>query len=126
MAVAERYEGLEPTTANLKRILGDDGMRALTRAFGGRRLYVPRAPGASHPITVALGADAAAHLAGAFRGEDIDVPMLPETKAEIRRLDGLGWTRSRIARELGITERWVYMTLSNPEVSPPKHPDLFS
>lgn len=111
----EPIEGLEATTDNMRRILGDDGLDRLAEAFGGRRLYVPAAPGPHHPITVAIGADLARKLGEAFHGVDIDIPMLPRTRAEIRRLDALGWTRTRIARELRITERWVYKVLSAEE-----------
>jgi len=119
----ERYEGLEATAGNLRRLLGDEGARLLAEAFGGRRLYVPRSPGPHHPITVAIGEDRAGRLAGAFHGVGIDVPMLPAKKAEIRRLDRLGWTRSAIARELRVTERWVYKTLQESEAVP--QPSLF-
>jgi DNA-binding NarL/FixJ family response regulator len=125
LSVAEHYEGLEATAANLRRILGDEGARRLAAAFGGRRLYVPRAPGAHHPITVALGQGAADRLAGAFHGVGIDVPMLPEAKAEIRRLAAAGATRAAIARQLKITERWVYKTLAEPESRPSRQASFF-
>jgi DNA-binding NarL/FixJ family response regulator len=125
MGVVERYEGLEATAANLRRLLGEEGARRLVDAFGGRRLYVPKCPGAHHPITVAVGQDAADQLAAAFHGVAIDVPMLPETRTEIRRLDAEGLTRAAIARKLGVTERWVYMALAAPDKSDSRTPDLF-
>jgi hypothetical protein len=125
MAVVERYEGLEATADNLRRLLGDDAARALSQACGGRRLYVPKSPGPNHPITVILGQDKADQLAGAFHGVGIDVPMMPETQAQIRKLDALGWTRAAIAREVRVTERWVYKTLSRPENSETPQGRLF-
>lgn len=123
--MAEQFEGLEATAANLKRILGDDGARALAAAFGGHRLYIPRSPGAHHPITVALGQARADRLAGAFHGVGIDVPMLPAARAEIRRLAASGATRAAIARQLKVTERWVYKTLAEPESPPSRQVSLF-
>jgi DNA-binding NarL/FixJ family response regulator len=114
------FDGLRATAANLKRLLGDDGARALADAFGGRRLYVPKEPGPHHPLTVVIGPESAAALASAFHGMTLDIPMLPATRAEILRLDALGWTRRAIARELKVTERWVYKTLSQAPTSPPR------
>jgi hypothetical protein len=125
MALVERYEGLEPTAENFKRILGDAGARALAEAFGGLRLYVPRQPGAHHPITVALGHEGAAQLAAAFGSDQIDIPMLPNKQAEIRRLAGEGLTRREIAVKVRCTQRWVYKTLEDGETSPPAQGDMF-
>ncbi len=121
----EYFEGLEATAENFRRLLGPDGARKLAEAFGGRRLYVPRNPGEHHPITVALGQSAADRLAGAFHGVGIDIPMLAERKAEIRRLDALGWTRAAIAKEVKVTERWVYKTLAEGPSSPSRQAGLF-
>ncbi len=120
----EEIEGLEATGANFKRLLGEEGARALASAFGGRRLYVPKAPGPHHPITVVLGKDGAERLAAAFHGVGIDIPMLPAAQAEIRRLAAAGWKRAAIARELKVTERWVYKTLSEAPSSPPRQASL--
>jgi DNA-binding transcriptional regulator LsrR (DeoR family) len=118
-------EGMEATAANLMRLLGEDKARGLAEAFGGRRLYVPRQPGPHHPITVAIGQEAAERLAAAFHGVGIDVPVMPATRTEIRRLDAEGLTRADIARRLKITERWVYKTLAEAPSSPPRQGRLF-
>jgi len=121
----DSFEGMEATGANFKRLLGEEGARALASAFGGHRLYIPKAPGAHHPITVALGHKRAQRLAAAFCGSGIDIPMLPRVKAEIRRLGALGLTRAAIARELKVTERWVYKTLAEPASTAAPQPSLF-
>lgn len=123
--VVERYEGLEASTANIRRLIGDDAAGRLSRAFGGRRLYVPRSPGEHHPISAAIGHAAAAKLAGAFHGVSIDIPMAPDKQARILQLDGQGWTRAAIAREVGCTERWVYMTLEKKNLEPSAQGRLF-
>jgi hypothetical protein len=121
----EQFEGLEATTANFRRLLGDEGARLLAEAFGGRRLYIPRAPGEHHPITVALGQHRADQLAGAFHGVGIDIPMLAEKRSEIVRLDSIGMTRAGIAKELRCTERWVYKVLAEGPSSTPRQARLF-
>lgn len=121
-----RDEGLGATTEALKELLGEEGARKLAQAFGGRRLYVPVSPGAHHPITVAIGQELADKLADRFCHARFDMPMLPATRDEIRRLAKLdGWTRRRIARELRCTERWVYKVLSAEEDSTPRQGRLF-
>ncbi|HUO23681.1 MAG TPA: helix-turn-helix domain-containing protein [Caulobacteraceae bacterium] len=122
---AEYYEGLEATVSNLRRLLGNDAFHRLTEAFGGRRLYIRARPGPNHPITVAIGQEAAEQLAGAFHGVDIDVPMSPQRRAEILRLDRAGKTRAETARILKITERWVYKVLEEGEKTSSSQPDLF-
>ena len=96
----------------LETVIGEDAARRLAEAFGGRRLYVPKSPAADHRITKAIGADAARALAAEFGGSaPLDVPMLSARKARIVELDGLGWSRARIAGDVGVTERWVYQVL---------------
>lgn len=121
----EYFEGLEVTAANLRLLLGEAGAKDLARELGGRRIYVPHKPGDHHPITVAVGRRNADRLAGAYHGTAIDIPMMPDTCTEIRRLDAQGWTRAAIARKLKVTERWVYMALRNGPSSPPTQGGLF-
>lgn len=115
---------MEATAGNLTRLLGAEGARAMAQAFGGRRLYVPKNPGPHHPITVVVGPERAARLAAAFHGVGIDIPMLPATQGEIRRLAAMQWTRRAIAAELQITERWVYKTLAEAPASPSRQGTL--
>jgi alkanesulfonate monooxygenase SsuD/methylene tetrahydromethanopterin reductase-like flavin-dependent oxidoreductase (luciferase family) len=123
--IVERYEGLEVTTDNLRRLLGEDAARALSAHFGGSRVYVPKSPGEHHPISVAIGQDAAAQLAGAFHGNTITIPIAPEKQAEIHRLGAEGKTRREIAAEVRCTERWVYKTLETAKKSKPPPRGLF-
>jgi DNA-binding transcriptional regulator LsrR (DeoR family) len=98
----------------METVIGEEAARRLAEAFGGRRLYIPKAPGEQHPITVAIGAAAAKVLAAEFGGSaPIDVPMLSTRRARIVELDGLGWSRAKIAREVGVTERRVYSALAS-------------
>ena len=58
------------------QLVGPDAAVRLTKALGGRRIYVPRSPGAAHPITAAVGLEAAMALAARFGGEQLEVPLM--------------------------------------------------
>lgn len=122
----EYYDGLEATIDNLARLIGEDGLRDLVAVFGGRELYIPRAPGEHHPISVAVGQARAEQLAGAFHGVKISVPMRPDTAREIRQLAAEGLTRRAIAAKVRVTERWVYKVLEeSDQQEPARQPGLF-
>lgn len=118
-------EDARTLSETLVALLGEEGARQLADAFGGRRLSVPKTPGAAHPITVAIGQENAARLASAYHGHGIDVPMLPDRRRRIVELDAEGWSRSRIAREIGATERWVYRVLAEDRGEQASQPGLF-
>jgi hypothetical protein len=110
--------------------LGPETARKLADVFGGRRLYVPKAMGEHHPIVQTIGPQAAAVLAEHFGGAaGIDVPMLAERRARILELDAAGWSRARIARDVGCTERRVYQVLEQArrvaDRPPPRQGSLF-
>lgn len=109
-------------TETLVALLGEDGARKLAEAFGGRRLSVPRQPGAAHPITVAIGPEGAAKLASTYHGHGIDVPMLHARRERISELDRAGLSRSEIARKVRVTERRVYQVLAEERDGEPELP----
>lgn len=120
----EDYEGREASADNIRRLIGVNGAQMLSAALGGHRVYVPRAPGAHHCLTVAVGQECANKLAAAFHGDEIDIPMSPARQREIRRLNAEGKTRRQIATLVGCSERWVYKTLEDGEKSPDPQPRL--
>lgn len=92
--------------------LGEDKARVLAKAFGGRRLYVPRKIQAAHPIALALGHPAAEDLLGLFAGKTIDVPLGPESAsarnaAAILDMAARGARTHEIADALSICARTV-------------------
>lgn len=88
--------------------IGDDAASMLSDALGGRRVYIPRNPGPNHPITVAIGANAARALAADHSGRYVDVRLSPDRRARILELSAQKLQVSRIAQMLRCTERHVY------------------
>lgn len=123
MAAARR---LEPTIMEeLTEVLGAGAVAQLIADFGGREIYVPKAPGPAHPLSVSIGHVATAQLVAAgFAGVNLKLP-LPRDKA--RRILGLNESGKRprdIAREVRCTERWVYRVIADAKLPPP--PSLFT
>jgi DNA-binding NarL/FixJ family response regulator len=109
----------------LEPVIGPAAARELMDAFAGRRLHIPRAPGAHHPITAAIGPEAAAQLAEAFHGTAIEFPVSSAKRRRVLELARQGLTNGRIAREVWLTERRVRQIRSGarglPEPPQPQH-----
>ena len=75
----------------LAETIGDAAATRLLRAYGGRRLYVPRDPPRDHPIALTIGADAARRLADDWGGQRIELPDSSVAELHLRN--------SRIIRE---------------------------
>jgi hypothetical protein len=109
----------------IAEVIGEEAALRLARAFGGIELYVPAKVGHNHPITVAIGAEAAATLVEHYHGTEISIARTGERHHRVRALASTGrLTKKAIARETGYTERWVYKLLSDDEEG--EQPDLFS
>ena len=97
------------------RSIGDDAADKLIADFGGRRLYIPVAPGPGDLITRSIGLTAALAMARVFGGDRL---LIPVTSANVRRRMRILTMRadhvsiSRIAQELRCTERYVYKVLA--------------
>ena len=95
--------------------IGGDAADKLIADFGGRRLYIPRAPARGDLITRSIGLLAALTMARVFGGDRI---LIPATCSHARRRARIVMLReehvsiSRIARELRCTERYVYKVLA--------------
>ena len=95
--------------------IGGDAADKLIADFGGRRLYIPRAPARGDLITRSIGMLAALTMARVFGGDRI---LVPATCNHARRRVRIVTMRaehvsiSRIARELRCTERYVYKVLA--------------
>jgi Homeodomain-like domain len=99
----------------IARSIGDDATDKLIEDFGGRRLYVPRAPGPGDQLTASIGLAAALGLARTFGGDRLMIPLSGSN--ERRRIRILAMRSdnisvSRIARSLRCTERYVYKVLA--------------
>ncbi len=104
--------------------IGADAAMKLSAKFGGRRLYIPKQIPANDAIAVVIGAAAAADLARYFHGTSITFPARPGKRDLVLTLAAKGTlTNSRIAEEVGVSERMVYRILA--EEADRRQPDLF-
>lgn len=108
----------EQLTQDLIAMLGDDGFVALTEAFGGRRLYVPRTIGSDHEIAAALGEKEASKLSGYYAGAQLRIPLARELRARHYRASGL--SNGKIATKLGMTEGGVEKMFARMDSPPEK------
>lgn len=102
--------------AVVAKAAGLPAAKALAQAYGGRRLFVPKQAKKKHAIAAAVGHDGMSALVDAFGGERIDVPLWTfsgiktfiagQRRAIIARTQD-GESQSKIARDLGCTERAV-------------------
>lgn len=107
----------------LAAVIGHDHARKLAHDFAGRSIYVPRDPGAAHPIAASIGEKPARQLAECYHGTRLDFPMRRSTIARILTLRSAGRPIRSIAGEVGVTERWVYRVLD--ERAAERSADLF-
>ena len=66
-----------------------------------------RTPGADHPVSVAIGVEAAARLGEYYHGVRIEFPVSATKRRLVLDLKAAGWQNRRIAQRLMMTERWV-------------------
>lgn len=107
--------------AHLSAHLPPAPLLGLIRAFGGTRLYIPKAP-ASGPLVDAVGWDGARALARWRGGEEITVPIARHWQIRVLRAEGRSY--SDIARELRISEDAVWRNLRAARLTL-RQPDLF-
>ncbi|MGZ8362465.1 MAG: hypothetical protein ACXW3D_01280 [Caulobacteraceae bacterium] len=105
-------------------MLTEHACEALLRDFGGRRVYVPRDPGAAHPLSVSLGIDAARLLAREMSGEYVDIPVAPARRAQIIDLDRKGFGPAEIQRRVKCSRRLVFKVLAEAKAAKPEEPRL--
>lgn len=91
----------------LVELIGGDGAYRLLAAFAGRRIYVPRAAAAGHPLARALGGEKAAILCEYFHGTEIDLPVTTARRQRIIDLKRQGRSNGEIATLLLVSERHV-------------------
>ena len=99
----------------LAELLGEQGLAALSKARGGRRIHVPRRIRPGHWLAELLGPEAAGRLAFRFGGCRIDVPLRPppaSRDARIRELRAAGESIAAIAAQTGLSIRQVHRILS--------------
>jgi AraC-like DNA-binding protein len=101
--------------AQVARVIGSSAADKLIVHFGGRRLYIPMVPARGKQIPRSIGMRAATAMARAFGRERILIPATCDQARRRARIFAMRANRisvSRIARELGCTERYVYKVLA--------------
>lgn len=113
--------------ADIARVVGPRNAVALAEAVGGVETYIPKYPGADHPLTLILGAEAAKALAEVYGGLELVIPrgvFRNLKKAAI--MDATG-SRRQVALALGVTERYVRKVANATKPADDgKQPDLFN
>ncbi len=94
-------------------LIGEQPAMRLMQYWGGIRLHIPVNINHSHIIARRIGIQAATILADEFGGTQIPIPLgfsarIKARNADIKRRYNEGESAARIARDYGITERWVY------------------
>ncbi|MGD0672814.1 MAG: helix-turn-helix domain-containing protein [Candidatus Binatus sp.] len=95
--------------------IGADAADKLIADFGGRRLYIPVAPGPGDLITRSIGLSAAMEMARVFGGDRLLIPVTTDharRRVQIVAMRADHVSISRIAHELRCTERYVYKVLA--------------
>lgn len=101
----------------IRRRCGDEAALRLADRLGGLRIYVPRSPGPEHRLRVAVGDAVTEALVAIAGGGEISIPraramLFEERAARIVRLAAEGRPNQEIAREVGVTPRWVRQVLA--------------
>jgi hypothetical protein len=109
-----RLDPNAPAVENIARVIGAGATSRLISTFGGGRVYIAKKPGPSDPVSRVIGGAAAEMLGAIFGGERLWFPNDAGhlTRRRISLLRRRGSSISRIARELSLSERYVYKVLA--------------
>lgn len=87
------------------KVGGVEAVRALAKAYGGKRTWIPKKAGDHHPLVVAAGRKAANAIMRHYGGEQV---QFPKGKAALTRLiiaEMADLSANKIAAALGVTYR---------------------
>ncbi|NBB17025.1 helix-turn-helix domain-containing protein [Caulobacter sp. SLTY] len=98
----------EGAWATAAEVLDAEALDLLSRDFGGRRIYIPRALGEDHPLVVSIGLDAARLLVEALAGEELEPPLTGGKRLRILEALDRGEKPEQIARALGVSRSWIF------------------
>ena len=103
-----------PAIENVAKVIGAGAAARLIARFGGRRVYIAKRPGADDALARLIGYPAAVKLGAIFGGERMWLPNDAghATRTRVAQLRRSGISVSRIAGELGLSERHVYKVLA--------------
>jgi len=114
MRLRRRLDPNAPAVENIARVIGAGATARLISTFGGGRVYIAKNPGPSDAVARVIGDEAAGILGAIFGGERIWLPNDAGhvTRRRISLMRRRGSSISRIARELRLSERYVYKVLA--------------
>lgn len=120
LSLRERFGYLPASLVMVLESAGEQAMLDLVRTLGGKRLALGRRPGRHHPLTLAVGLDAAQTIQQTFSNHHIpfiDVPVMAHAQLQakqnaIKSMRRKGATIAQIAKTYAMTERGVYLALS--------------
>jgi hypothetical protein len=109
-----RLDPNAPPIDNIARVIGAGATARLISTFGGGRVYIAKNPRPEDVLVRVIGGEAAEMLGAIFGGERI---WFPNGAGHLRRrrislMRRRGSSISRIARELRLSERYVYKVLA--------------
>jgi Mor transcription activator family len=109
-----RLDRNAPAVDNIARVIGAGATARLISTFGGGRVYIAKNPGPTDAVARVIGDEAAGMLGAIFGGERIWFPNDAGhlTRRRISLMRGRESSVSRIARELRLSERYVYKVLA--------------
>lgn len=102
----------------LVELMGHQHAIELLRAFGGRRINIPKSIEQDHPLAFTVGLESARKLSGRYGGGDVDLPAERNFLIDLRNgaiLDGFkqGRTILWLADTYGVSRRQVTCILDN-------------
>jgi hypothetical protein len=109
-----RLDPNAPAIENIARVIGAGAASRLISTFGGGRVYIAKNPGPGDSVARVIGDVAAGRLGAIFGGERVWFPNDAGhlTRRRISLMRQRGSSVSRIARELRLSERYVYKVLA--------------
>ena len=110
-----RIDDLPASLQDVAETLGLRVAVALIEHFGGLEVKFPVAPRPDHPVINALGETDGYALCDFLAGQQIYVPHgkpARSLRAEVIALDAAGLDRATIARQIGISQRYVRMLIN--------------
>lgn len=93
--------------AQIARVVGPRKAIVLADALGGVKTYIPKHPGADHPISHLIGHDAARALAEIYGGFEVVIPRGVYRDLKKAAIMDAAGSRRQVALALGVTERYV-------------------
>ncbi|MBX9752297.1 MAG: hypothetical protein K5Q68_22095 [Roseococcus sp.] len=117
--------GWPASLVDIAEVIGVAAALRLVDAFGGMTLYVPEKLDPAHRLVQSIGMSAAEALIARYGLEKIEVPTLHMARTRKALIANTTGPTHLVARELGVTTRWVRMVRNVPGADP-RQMDMFA